>query len=159
MSPPHLVFSRPSHSNPSTYTLATLHAPISPQSVTYSDRSDLLSPAVVATTPIYGATFPRSPTVPSSRRMILNAALKMAAVFIVSTLVLGGTLWFALPTLEQCVLSFYVAGLAISTPIPLPSAPIDPSSRSQSRSWSCRVSMACSRNIETFTRTASSCAS
>jgi hypothetical protein len=39
--------------------------------------------------------------------MILNAALKMAAVFIVSTLVLGGTLWFALPTLEQCVLSFY----------------------------------------------------
>ena len=45
--------------------------------------------------------------------MILNAALKMAAVFIVSTLVLGGTLWFALPTLEQYVLSFYVA---ISTP-------------------------------------------
>jgi hypothetical protein len=40
--------------------------------------------------------------------MVLNAALKMAVVFLVSTLVLGGTLWFALPTLEECVASPYL---------------------------------------------------
>lgn len=63
----------------------------------HDDRSALLSPA----TPNYGATVPRSPGVPSSARIIFNATLKMAVLFIVSTLILGGTLYFALPTLEE----------------------------------------------------------
>ena len=104
MSPPHLVFTGPSHSNASTYTLATLHSPLSPGFPPNSDRAGLLTPQ--AATPSYGATFPRSPTVPSSRKLIVNAAIKMAALFVVSTLILGGTLWFALPTLEQYVVSF-----------------------------------------------------
>ena len=37
----------------------------------------------------------------SSRKILLNASMKMAALFIVSTLVLGGTLWLALPPLEE----------------------------------------------------------
>jgi len=60
----------------------------------YSDTSPLLSPA----TPSYGATFPRSP---SSAKIIFNATLKMACIFIISSIFLGGTLWLALPTLEE----------------------------------------------------------
>jgi hypothetical protein len=99
MTPPNLVFMGPNHHNASTYTLATIHGPLSANSVAQSDRCSLLTPA--AATPSYGATFPRSPTVPSPRRTVINAALKMAALFLVSTLVLGGMLWFALPTLEE----------------------------------------------------------
>ncbi|KAF9523550.1 hypothetical protein CPB83DRAFT_862697 [Crepidotus variabilis] len=62
-----------------------------------NDRSPLLSPA----TPHYGATVPRSPGVPSSARIIFNATLKMAVLFVLSTLFLGGTLYLALPTLED----------------------------------------------------------
>ncbi|KAJ3509887.1 hypothetical protein NLJ89_g4982 [Agrocybe chaxingu] len=75
----------------SMYTLDT---------VDYRDDAEhepLLTPA----TPDYGATVPRSPGVPSSRRIILNATLKMACIFIVSTALLGGTLWLALPKLEE----------------------------------------------------------
>ncbi|PPQ63919.1 hypothetical protein CVT24_010317 [Panaeolus cyanescens] len=74
----------------SLYTLDTLDS---------NDDSPLLSPA----TPRYGATVPRSPGVPStsSARVILNATLKMATIFIISSLLLGGTLWLALPTLED----------------------------------------------------------
>lgn len=62
-----------------------------------SERSSLLAPE----TPSYGATFPRSPCMPSSSgRIIFNATLKMACLFAVSTALLGGTLWLALPTLE-----------------------------------------------------------
>jgi len=68
-----------------------------------SDRAPLLSP----TTPDYGATFPRSPGVPqSSTRVIFNATLKMACIFIVSSILLGGTLYLALPTLEESVTMF-----------------------------------------------------
>ncbi|PPQ73176.1 hypothetical protein CVT26_014775 [Gymnopilus dilepis] len=77
-------------SSASTYTLDTVH---------YSDddRAPLLTPA----TPQYGATVPRSPNPSSSTRIIFNATLKMACLFVVSTLLLGGTLWLALPTLED----------------------------------------------------------
>ena len=48
--------------------------------------------------PSYGAT---GPSQPSSRKLLWNATLKMAVIFTVSTIVLGGTLWLALPTLEE----------------------------------------------------------
>ncbi|KJA23008.1 hypothetical protein HYPSUDRAFT_66722 [Hypholoma sublateritium FD-334 SS-4] len=60
------------------------------------DHAPLLTPA----TPDYGAAFPRTPR-PSSTRVIFRATLKMACIFVVSTLFLGGTLWLALPTLEE----------------------------------------------------------
>ncbi|KAF8876722.1 hypothetical protein BD779DRAFT_1613238 [Infundibulicybe gibba] len=83
--PPHLDFAA---RNTSTYTLETVHED--------TDRAPLISPA----TPSYGATFP-SITRPSSRRIIFNAAIKMACIFLVSTILLGGTLWLALPTLDE----------------------------------------------------------
>ncbi|KZT41288.1 hypothetical protein SISSUDRAFT_1043127 [Sistotremastrum suecicum HHB10207 ss-3] len=70
----------------SAYTLRTVNTP-------------LLSPH----TPSYGSLpteMPRSPGVPS-KRLLLNAALKCAAIFIISSALLGGTLWLALPTLDE----------------------------------------------------------
>jgi len=59
-------------------------------------------PSASLTTPNYGTAFPPpSPGVPSIRRPLFNAALKMAILFAISTLVLGGTLWLALPTLDE----------------------------------------------------------
>lgn len=83
----------------SLYSLETMN-----YSQEYDDRQDDRSPLLAPETPRYGATFPRSPTVPSSGRIIFNATLKMACIFAVSTLFLGGTLWLALPTLEPYVL-------------------------------------------------------
>ena len=81
------------HANGSEYTLRTVH---------YEDAPDTPTTPLLDITPApaYGAT-PRSPTQPSTRRLLVNAALKMSAIFVISTLVLGGTLWLALPTLEE----------------------------------------------------------
>lgn len=81
----------PTARNGSVYTMNTLYR----DDDSNSDRSFL-----VTETPTYGATFPRSPCLPPSARVIFNATLKMALIFIVSTIFLGGTLWLALPTLE-----------------------------------------------------------
>ncbi|KAL0954761.1 hypothetical protein HGRIS_003712 [Hohenbuehelia grisea] len=72
------------HSNGSSYTLT---------SVQEDDRSPLISPNA----PSYGVAA-RNP--PSTRKLVFNATLKMAAIFVVSTAVLGTTLWLALPPLE-----------------------------------------------------------
>ncbi|KAG6828143.1 hypothetical protein H0H92_009029 [Tricholoma furcatifolium] len=94
MTPPRLAFIPPSHPNHSAYTLATVNHD-------GDDRSPLLTPV----TPSYGtANYPHSPTRPSQRKVILNATLKMAAIFVVSTLFLSAALWLALPTLEEQVL-------------------------------------------------------
>ena len=85
-----LAHQPPAPSNASMYTLNTID----------DDHAPLLTPA----TPDYGAAFPRSPR-PSSTRVIFHATLKMAGLFVVSTLFLGGTLWLALPTLEEYVVS------------------------------------------------------
>ncbi|TFK18128.1 hypothetical protein FA15DRAFT_571351, partial [Coprinopsis marcescibilis] len=84
-------------SNSSVYTLDTVRYPLDCDYPEQDSRSPLLSPA----TPSYGATYPRSPSVPSSGRIILNATIKMACIFIVSTAFLGGILWLALPTLDE----------------------------------------------------------
>jgi hypothetical protein len=94
MNPTHLAnlsFTETRHSNASAYTLDTVH----------DGGDDDLAPLLIPETPSYGATFPHSPTRPSSRKVIFNATLKMACIFGVSTLFLGGTLWLALPTLEE----------------------------------------------------------
>ncbi|KAF8893291.1 hypothetical protein CPB85DRAFT_1553070 [Mucidula mucida] len=81
----------PISSNASLYTLDT---------VMHND-DDEYAPLNSSSTPSYGAA-QLSPSRPSSRRVIFNATLKMAAIFVVSTLLLGGTLWLALPTVEEC---------------------------------------------------------
>ncbi|EJD06614.1 uncharacterized protein FOMMEDRAFT_144586 [Fomitiporia mediterranea MF3/22] len=74
-------------SNASAYTLATI--PHAGSDASSSNAS-------------YGATMPMSPNSNiSSRRILLNAGIKMAALFVISTLLLGGTLWLALPPLEE----------------------------------------------------------
>ncbi|KAF8207575.1 hypothetical protein K438DRAFT_1962494 [Mycena galopus ATCC 62051] len=71
------------HQNASEYTLQNI-----------DDHTPLNTP----TTPSYGSTV-HSRT--SSRRLIFNATLKMACVFLASTIILGSILWIALPTLEE----------------------------------------------------------
>lgn len=69
--------------------------------MTYDDRDDR-SPLLTPLTPSYGsAGHPHTPTRPSSRKVIVNATLKMATIFLLSTILLGGTLWLTLPTLEE----------------------------------------------------------
>ncbi|KAL1745757.1 hypothetical protein HDZ31DRAFT_62847 [Schizophyllum fasciatum] len=99
MTPPPLStpFAAPRHANGSVYTLDTVHD----QDVDdASERSSLISPATSG----YGAAFPRHDENRGrvkSGRIVFNAALKMACIFIVSVVVLGGTLYVALPTLEE----------------------------------------------------------
>lgn len=95
MAPSPLNLTQTNHSNYSSYTLNTVNHD------DHNDRSPLLTP----TTPAYGAAnFPHTPSRPSSRKVIFNATLKMACIFAVSSIVLGGTLWLALPTLDEQVL-------------------------------------------------------
>ncbi|KAI0261559.1 hypothetical protein BC834DRAFT_469120 [Gloeopeniophorella convolvens] len=84
------------HANSSAYTLATVHQ-------LDDESSSLLSPSssILPSAYNYGATPTHSPQ--RTRRVIFNAALKMALIFVFSCLVLGGTLWLALPTLDLCV--------------------------------------------------------
>ncbi|KAJ2969470.1 hypothetical protein NUW54_g12957 [Trametes sanguinea] len=79
----------------SAYSLATVYGMSSP---TPTDRTSLLSANSNSSDQGYGAT---GPSQPSSRRLLWNASLKMGAIFLVSTILLGGTLWLALPTLEE----------------------------------------------------------
>ncbi|EPQ54303.1 hypothetical protein GLOTRDRAFT_111626 [Gloeophyllum trabeum ATCC 11539] len=89
------------HSNASAYTLATVHLDDRPTSPAPSDQSPLLAENQNNLN-AYGTTFPSAAGhQPSSRRLLVNAAIKMALVFVVSTLVLGGTLWLALPPLDE----------------------------------------------------------
>ncbi|KAH9945482.1 oxalate transporter [Epithele typhae] len=76
-------------SNRSSYSLATVADTSSP-----TPGTSLLAHSE----PSYGSI---QPSQPSNRRLIWNAALKMAVIFFVSTALLGGTLWLALPTLQE----------------------------------------------------------
>ncbi|KXN85858.1 Transmembrane protein 41B [Leucoagaricus sp. SymC.cos] len=92
--PPPLRLFDQSHNNDSMYTLHTVVEEDEPESTT-------ISPLLTHSTPAtYGAATP-SHQPSSSRRVIFNATLKMAIIFVVSTALLGGTLWLALPTLEE----------------------------------------------------------
>ncbi|EKM78151.1 hypothetical protein AGABI1DRAFT_42515 [Agaricus bisporus var. burnettii JB137-S8] len=65
-----------------------------------SRRSSNTSPLLSSDSQSYGTT-PNSQSRPSSGKVILHATLKMACIFLVSTLLLGGVLWIALPTLDD----------------------------------------------------------
>ncbi|KAG1882101.1 hypothetical protein F4604DRAFT_1577555 [Suillus subluteus] len=89
------------HQNASAYTLSTVHSD-NPEIVEFADdRAPLLAPDSEAGL-IYGAT-PTHSQAPhtSSPRLLLKAAIRMAAVFVLSTILLGGTLWLTLPTLDE----------------------------------------------------------
>ena len=109
---PHVDDKPPQASNASAYSAYTLDTiPIagpsrsrspSPVSVLTNDtdRSPLLrSNADLA--PAYGAAESLYSSNVSSKKIMLNAAMKMAALFVISTILLGGTLWLALPPLEE----------------------------------------------------------
>ncbi|EIN04952.1 hypothetical protein PUNSTDRAFT_92406 [Punctularia strigosozonata HHB-11173 SS5] len=87
------------HQNRSEYTLATVDIHSPPRSPV-SERSQLLSPS----SPSYGTTElpPHLPLAPrqSRRRLLLTSGVKLAAIFLAGTILLGGTLWLALPTLD-----------------------------------------------------------
>lgn len=85
----------PYQDNSSAYSLSTVpDAPSSP-----TQRTALLA-SPTSSQVRYGAA-PASR--PSSKRLLLEATLKMAAMFIISTALLGLTLWLALPTLDEYV--------------------------------------------------------
>ncbi|THH26294.1 hypothetical protein EUX98_g7889 [Antrodiella citrinella] len=74
--------------NRSEYSMATVHG-------VAAERTGLLSNTPSGS---YGTT---APSQLSQRRILFNATLKMALIFVLSTAFLGGTLWLALPTLEE----------------------------------------------------------
>lgn len=92
------------HQNESAYTLATVHID-EPELLEFADydRAPLLTPDSDSGS-VYGAT-PTQSHAPhtSSPKLLLKAAIRMAAVFILSTILLGGTLWLTLPTLDEYV--------------------------------------------------------
>ncbi|KAG2046686.1 hypothetical protein BDR06DRAFT_1000504 [Suillus hirtellus] len=89
------------HQNVSAYTLTTVH-PDDPGIMEFADdRAPLLAPES-ETGSLYGATPAHlQASHASSPRLLLKAAIRMAAVFILSTILLGGTLWLTLPTLDE----------------------------------------------------------
>ena len=86
------------HANESAYTLATVQHESDESSSLLSSSSHLSSMSTA-----YGTTPIHPPH--QTRRVIFNATLKMAAIFFVSCIVLGGILWVALPTLDPYVTS------------------------------------------------------
>lgn len=86
----------PYRDNSSAYSLATVQE--SDPLLTPTQNTSLLSPSTGGQH--YGTV---QPSQPSTRRILMNATLKMAVIFILSTAFLGATLWLALPTLDECV--------------------------------------------------------
>jgi hypothetical protein len=92
----------------SQYTLRTVHIESDSEELTATIVHPLLSSHSRSDSnllPTYG-TLPSSNPPPSyftlqRRRPLLTAAIKCAATFIVSSLLLGGTLWLALPRIEE----------------------------------------------------------
>ncbi|KAG6336363.1 hypothetical protein ID866_2720 [Astraeus odoratus] len=83
--------------SPSTseYALATVHVD--------EHSSTPLLPLDGRRRPAYGAVRAgtRQDVQPSSSRLLFHAAIRMATVFVLSTILLGGILWIALPTLDE----------------------------------------------------------
>jgi uncharacterized membrane protein YdjX (TVP38/TMEM64 family) len=86
------------HANSSAYTLRTVNSISSDSAIAYSDSESLLPHSPSQNT--YGAVSTISSS-PSPRRLIVNSTLKMACLFVLSSLFLGLTLWTALPALEE----------------------------------------------------------
>ncbi|KAI0297274.1 hypothetical protein B0F90DRAFT_1634852 [Multifurca ochricompacta] len=85
------------HPNESAYTLATVqhdHEDDESSSLLSTSSSSHHSSVSIS----YGATPIHPPH--HARRVIFNATLKMALIFTLSCILLGGTLWVSLPTLD-----------------------------------------------------------
>ncbi len=80
------------HPNSSSHTLQTMRGDD-------DERASLLSSNSNSSNS-YGAAPPSN--APNTRRIVFNATLKMAAIFVCGSLFLGGTLWLSLPPLEPC---------------------------------------------------------
>ena len=78
--------------NRSEYSMATVHTHD-------TERTALLSSSSHEQPFTYGSLL----TSPDKRKVLISSTLKMAAIFFISTAVLGATLWLALPTLEEYV--------------------------------------------------------
>ncbi|KAF9234616.1 hypothetical protein BU15DRAFT_52414 [Melanogaster broomeanus] len=88
------------HQNSSQYTLETVYVQQYHDDPQFEVTPLLHSPS--ETNSLYGATPVHSQDPrPSSSGLLFTAAIRMAAVFIISSLLLGGTLWLALPTLQD----------------------------------------------------------
>jgi hypothetical protein len=96
------------HANESAYTLATVQHENDESSSLLSTSSSQLSSMSYGTTPIHPPH--------QTRRVIFNATLKMAVIFFVSCLFLGGILWVALPTLDPYVSSTLLPVLFYTLP-------------------------------------------
>ena len=96
------------HPNESAYTLATVQHETDESASLLSASSHLSSMSIA-----YGTTPLHQPH--RTKKIILNATLKMALIFFVSCIVLGGILWVALPTLDSYVTSNLLSLLAILT--------------------------------------------
>jgi hypothetical protein len=79
------------HPNSSTYTLETVQ------------NVDARTPLIATDDANYGAAevSETGHRQRGTKRILFQATLKMAAIFVVSTAILGGTLWLALPTLDE----------------------------------------------------------
>lgn len=108
---PPLLISRDSytqHGNTSEYTLATVRKISDGRE--YDDDVNVQSPSGTSpTTPLlspggsHATGFRSSLSSTTRNRRIINAALKMATVFLVSTAIMAGILWLALPKLDKFV--------------------------------------------------------
>ena len=78
--------------NESAYTLAT---------VDHTDTDEFTSLLSPSSPSSYGSAPVHPPH--HARRVVFNATCKMALIFTLSCIFLGGTLWIVLPTLEPYV--------------------------------------------------------
>lgn len=96
-----LPFSSPIH-NSSSYTLRTIVMNDSDELLPTSSSALLPTASTSYGTTTFGLRSARqSYRSWSTRRPLLNTAIQMAVLFIVSSILLGGTLWLALPRLEE----------------------------------------------------------
>ena len=101
--PPALNLVEAGQENASIYTLATVppHTPPLTSSLEANPPPSAISPLFSPDARAYGSIRSNSSRSRSPRKALFTAALKMAAIFLISTLLLGGTLWLALPTIDE----------------------------------------------------------
>lgn len=131
--------------NDSSYTLATVQ----------HDNNDNRESSSLLSAPSSSSSYGTTPIRPPqhARIIIFNATLKMAFIFILSCILLGGTLWISLPTLEPYVL--YPPPLPFFNPAPI----LERTARYcgyQSRLPTFRISTISSRSTATYILSASS---
>ncbi|KAJ1307346.1 hypothetical protein OPQ81_001452 [Rhizoctonia solani] len=102
--------SKPLNGSPSMYSLRTIPVASAPHSPTSPHLEALVHGHNETTSLLSGSGNQRSytglakymPAIdPDARKLVFRAGLKVMLLFIVGSVVLGGTLWVALPTLEE----------------------------------------------------------